>query len=376
MHTEIMGWFDMEAPIFAFSHWPDVVAAVSQNGGVGTFGTSRIPFEQIKHDMDWLAKNCAERPIGFDVVFPSKAPHKFETMTPGEIQELIPKENFDFVDDLIARAGLKPPTPEERTAEIAAYVKARLRTHKQSEARLEIAYNYSNVKMIVSALGVPPKAHIDRAHEMGMKVASLVGHPKHVKHQLDAGVDILIAAGYEAGGHTGDIAGMVLTPQVVDAAGPDVPVLHAGGIMKGRQIAAALALGAQGVWTGSIWLSTAESETTPQQKEMMFEATSGDTIRSRARSGKPVRQLNTGFIRAWGEPGAPQNLPTPLQGVLSDLVISRGDKAQHKGLMAQPVGQGVGMMNSETNVRGVMYQFLMELGETVEKLEAIFADRK
>ena len=372
MRTEIMKWFDMEAPVFAFSHWPDVVAAVSKNGGMGTFGTTRIPLEQIKHDMGWLAQNCPDRPIGFDVVFPSKAPHKFEHMSAQEIQELIPREHFDFVDDVLHQAGVKPPTAEQRTAEIAAYVNDRLRTHKQSEERLEIAFAYPNVKMIVSALGVPPQAQIDRAHELGMKVAALVGHPKHVQHQLDAGVDILISAGYESGGHTGNIGGMVLTPQIVDAAGPNVPVLQAGGIVKGRQIAAALALGAQGVWTGSIWLTSAEAETTPEQKEMMFAATSGDTILSKARSGKPVRHLNTGFVKAWDNPAAPKPLPTPLQGVLSELIISRANKLQHKGLMSQPCGQGVGMLHTGGNVRNMMYELVMEFGETMEKLEKIY----
>lgn len=367
-----MKWFDMEAPVFAFSHWPDVVAAVSKNGGMGTFGTSRIPFEQIKNDMGWLAQNCPDRPIGFDVVFPSNAPHKFENMSAQELQELIPKEHFDFVDDILHKAGVQPPTAQQRTEEIKAYVNDRLRTHKQSQERLEIAFAYPNVKMIVSALGVPPKSQIDRAHELGMKVASLVGHPKHVKHQLDAGVDILIAAGYEAGGHTGNIGGMVLTPQIVDAAGPAVPVLQAGGIVKGRQIAAALALGAQGVWTGSIWLTSSEAETTPEQKEMMFDATSGDTILSKARSGKTVRHLNTGFVRTWEDPGAPKPLPAPLQGVLSEIIISRANKLQHKGLMSQPCGQGVGMLNAESNVRNIMYEFVMEFGETMEKLEALF----
>lgn len=372
MQTEVMSWFDMEAPVFAFSHWPDVVAAVSQNGGMGTFGTSRIPYEQIQHDMDWLADNCPDRPIGFDVVFPSKAPHQFESMSADEIQELIPKEHFDFVDDVLEQAGVKAPTPEERTAEINAYVNARLRTHKQSEERLEIAFRYPNVKMIVSALGVPPQAQVDRAHELGMKVAALVGHPKHVRNQLAVGVDMLIAAGYEAGGHTGDIAGMVLTPQIVDAAGLGVPVLHAGGIVKGRQIAAAMALGAQGVWTGSIWLSTSESETTPEQKEMIFGATSADTVLSKARSGKPVRHLNTGFVKAWEGPDAPPPLPTPLQGVLSEIIIARAEKLQHKGLMSQPCGQGAGMLATESNVRNVMYELVMEFGETMERLEAIF----
>ena len=373
MKTEAMKWFDMEAPIFAFSHCPDVVAAVSLNGGLGTFGTSRIPVEQIERDLSWLATHCPDRPIGFDVVFPSNAPHEFERMSADDIAARIPDEHFEFTDDLLRANGLEPCTLEQRRALIETYVDDRLRTHAQSERRLELAFAQKNVKLIVSALGVPPERQIERAHGLGMKVASLVGHPKHVKRQLDAGVDMLIAAGYEAGGHTGDIASMVLTPQIVDAAGA-VPVLHAGGIATGRQIVAALALGAQAVWTGSIWLGTAESETTPVIKDLIFGATSGDTVRTRARSGKPVRHVRTGFVQAWEADDAPRPLPTPLQGVLVEEVIQKGEKTQSAGLLSPPAGQAVGMMRGETSVRAVMYRLLSEFAETMEAMDGTFRE--
>jgi len=244
----------------------------------------------------------------------------------------------------------------------------------QSERRLELAFAQKNVKLIVSALGVPPPRQIERAHELGMKVAALVGHPKHVRRQLDAGVDILIATGYEAGGHTGEIASMVLTPQVVEAA-CSVPVLHAGGVARGSQIAAALALGAQAVWTGSLWLGTAESETTPAVKDILFNATSGDTVRTRARSGKPVRHVRTGFVQAWEADHAPKPLPTPVQGVLVEEVIQKAEKAQAAALLSPPAGQAVGMMTAGTTVRSVMYQLLSELAEAMDAMDEVFKPR-
>ena len=372
MKTEVMSWFAMQAPIFAFSHCADVVAAVSQNGGLGTYGTSRIPVEQIERDLSWLASNCADYPIGFDVVFPSNAAHEFERMSADDILERIPLEYFEFVDAILMNNDLPRSNAMQRREVIEHYVNDRLRTHAQSERRLELAYQYPNIKLIVSALGVPPQHQIDRAHELGLKVAALVGHPKHVKRQLAAGVDILIATGYEAGGHTGDIAGMVLTPQVVEEA-QGKPVLHAGGVAKGSQIAAALALGAQGVWTGSIWLATVESETSEAAKQIIFNATSGDTVRTRARTGKPVRHVRHGFVEAWEKDGALKPLPTPLQGVLVEQTIQLGEKLQVPGLISPPAGQAVGMMHGETNVRSVMYRLLDELAETMGAMGELMA---
>ncbi len=371
MQTDVMSWFDMEAPIFAFTHCPDVAAAVSANGGFGALGTTRTTVDQFAIDLKWLVEHSPNRPFGVDVMFPSKAPKEFEEMTPAQIRALIPKEHEEFLDHLTAEHGLPVSTAEEKEQWVEDYVTKRLRTHAEAGKRLELVYEHPMAQMIISALGVPPQQYIDRAHECGMKVASLVGHPKHVQRQIDAGVDILIAAGYEAGGHTGDIASFVLTPQVVDAAG-DIPVLHAGGIARGRQIAAAMALGAQAVWTGSIWLGTSEAETTPVVKDILFEASSGDTMRSTSGSGKPVRRVKGGFIQAWETEGAPRPLPMPLQSVLVEELFSKMDKYQTKSLLSPPAGQTIGMMSGETDVRGVIYDLMVEFGETMAHLEDLF----
>lgn len=370
MQTEAMKMFGIQAPIFAFSHCRDVVAAVSKAGGMGTLGTTRDSVEDLEEMLIWIDDRIDDEPYGVDIMFASNAPKEFETMTSKEIMGLVPEEHWSFVDDLLLQYDVPPYTTEEKEEVVERYIKEQLRTHAQAEARLEVVYRHNKARMIVSALGVPPQHQIDRAHGLGLKVGALVGHPKHVKYHKAAGVDILIAAGYEAGGHTGDIATFVLTLQIVDAAAP-IPVLHAGGVMRGRQIAAALALGAQGVWAGTVWLGTSEAETTPVEKELMFNASSGDTQRTRCGSGKPVRRFRGGFVRAWEGTGAPDPLPMPLQSVLVEQVFKKMRNHQVEGLLSPPCGQGIGMMVEHTDVRNIFLDMLSEFGETMEKLGEI-----
>src|SRR5262249_28553497 len=150
-------------------------------------------------------------------------------------------------------------------------------------------------------------------------VAALSGKAEHARRHVARGVDIIIAQGYEAGGHTGEIASMVLVPEIVDAVGGDVPVLAAGGIGSGRQFVAAPALGAARVWLGSAWVTTEEwalPSDLPAMRAALLAATSSDTVRSRIYSGKPARLLKNRWTDAWSEPGAPDPLPMPLQNIL------------------------------------------------------------
>ncbi len=374
MQTTPMEWFGMEAPIFAFSHCRDVVAAVSRNGGFGVLGTTRSTVEELEIDLNWLDEHSLGQPFGVDIMFPSKAPKEFESLTSEEAKRLIPQEHVAFVNELVKAHGLPESTPEENDAFLKWYLEGRMRTYAEGEKRLEVVYKHPNVRMIVSALGVPPQHQIERAHNLGLKVAALVGHPKHVKAHKAAGMDMLMATGYEAGGHTGDIASFVLTPQIVDEAAP-IPVLHGGGVGRGRQIAAAMALGAQGVWTGSIWLGTVESEMTPLEREMLFAANSGDTVRTRSGSGKPVRRLRGGFVQAWEREGAPKPLPMPLQSILVEETFKKMEKYQPRSLLSPPAGQVIGMMHHETNVRSVIYDMMLEFGETIESLSALVSER-
>ncbi len=215
-----------------------------------------------------------------------------------------------------------------------------------------------------------------------MPIAALVGAREHAIKQVNAGVDILVAAGTEAGGHCGEVTTMVLVPEVIEAIRPirKVPVLAAGGIVTGRQMAAAIALGADGAWTGSVWLTTEEAETAPYTKQKMIAATSRDTVRSRSRTGKPSRQLKSDWTAAWDGEGSPGVLPMPLQSLLSEPVMRRVDALAEQGnpgaqeLATYWVGQGVGLMNKATTVRDVIYEMSRDFAEAAEHLASVLED--
>ena len=202
-------------------------------------------------------------------------------------------------------------------------------------------------------------------------IGALCGKAKHaVRHQA-AGVDFIVAQGTEAGGHTGDISTLVLVPQVIDAVGGAVPVIAAGGFARGSQIAAALALGAQGVWCGTIWLGTEESELNAFEKAAYFAADTDDAVRRRCRTGKTVRMLRSKLSEAWEAPDAPAYLDPPLQGILFNEMTARVVRAERRDLYSFPAGQIVGVMTGETTVKQVMYDMQVELVETLERLSKI-----
>jgi len=167
---------------------------------------------------------------------------------------------------------------------------------KGYEPLLDVAFAH-RIRLVASALGGPPQALINRAHAAGVSVAALAGNVAHAVRHKAAGVDFIVAQGTEAGGHTGEIATMVLVPDVVDAVSP-TPVVAAGGIATGRQVAAAMALGAEGVWCGSVWLTTEEAETQPVVKQKFLRAGASDTVRSRSLTGKPARMLRSAWTAA------------------------------------------------------------------------------
>ena len=349
MHTPVMKMLDLEAPIFAFSHCRDVVAAVSRAGGMGVLGTTHVTPEQLDIELTWLDAHSGDKGYGVDLMFASNARAEFEGMSIDDVDRYIPQAHRKFVDDLMKRHKVPELPPGEREKVFDEYMRGMIRTHKSAQVRLEVLLQHPQAKVMASALGVPPPEVMDKCHERGLKVIGMVGQPKHVRRHKAAGMDLIVAAGHEAGGHVGEIAGMVLTPQVVEEAGT-IPVLHAGGIARGRQIAAALALGAQGVWTGTIWLGTSEAETTPLVKEKIFAATSADTLRSKCGTGHPARRLRSAWVEAWEVSDAPEALPMPLQSILVNEALERMDRYQPRELVSYPAGQGVGMMHGQSDV--------------------------
>ena len=365
MHTDLCERFGIQYPIFAFTPSEHVAAAVSRAGGLGVLGAVRFNDpDELDRVLTWLDENTDGKPYGVDVVMPMKVPTEGRSV---DLQALIPPEHLSFVQRTLQQLGV-PPLPEGEGREgVLGWL------HSVARSHVDVALKHRPV-LIANALGSPPVDVIEQAHAQGVAVAALAGAAKHALSHVANGVDIIIAQGYEAGGHTGEIASMVLTPEVVDAVGPDVPVLGAGGIGSGRQVAASLALGAQGVWTGSVWLTTEEYQNLNSNKgmtEAFLRASSADTVRTRVYTGKHARLLKSRWTEAWTEEGAPEPLPMPLQNLLVADAHNRMNEHGDPDVIAMPVGQIVGRMNEVRPVADVMADLVREYAETVARLEKI-----
>jgi NAD(P)H-dependent flavin oxidoreductase YrpB (nitropropane dioxygenase family) len=369
MRTPVCDLLDIEFPILAFSHCRDVVAAVSKAGGLGVLGAVAYTPEQLDIELDWIENEVGDRPYGVDVLVPAKYVGVEEGgMSGTDLASMIPDAHREFVNDLMDRYGV-PPLPQAE--DLPRDVGLLSWSHKGAQPLMDVTFAHK-ARLIANALGPAPEYMVEQGHANGVVVAGLVGKRQHAERQKNAGVDLIVAQGYEAGGHTGEIATMVLIPEVVDAVAP-TPVLAAGGIGNGRQIAASLALGAQGVWCGSVWLTTEEAETHPVVKEKFLAATSSDTVRSRASTGKPARQLRSAWTDAWDDPANPDPLPMPLHGMLiaeaqGRMRRSAANNAGAEQLVNYFVGQIVGSMNQVKPAKQVVYEMVEEYIDAAERL--------
>jgi NAD(P)H-dependent flavin oxidoreductase YrpB (nitropropane dioxygenase family) len=369
MHTRVAEMLGVEFPICAFSHCRDVVAAVSNAGGFGVLGAVAHTPERLDTELTWIEEQTGGRPYGVDLLLPPKYVGAEEGGIDAErVQALLPAEHRAFLDDVLARYDISVAPDEERRPRGEINV-----SPKGYEPLLDVAFAHE-IKLIASALGSPPADLVERAHASDVVVAALAGTKDHALRHAAAGVDLIIAQGTEAGGHTGQVATMVLVPEVVDAVAP-IPVLAAGGIGRGRQIAAAFALGAEGVWCGSVWLTTEEAETMPVVKDKFLAATSSDTVRSRSLTGKPARMLRTAWTDEWERPDTPEPLGMPLQTTLTSDSQYRINKAANKpGAKARElatyfVGQIVGSMDTVKPARSVVLEMVEEFADTIGRLE-------
>jgi NAD(P)H-dependent flavin oxidoreductase YrpB (nitropropane dioxygenase family) len=370
--------FGIDVPIFAFSHCRDVVAAVTKAGGMGVLGATAHSPEQLEIDLAWIEDQIGDRPYGVDVIVPAKYAGSDEGgMSLEKIQELLPAEHVAFLADILRRYDV-PDLPEDDTRRRRVGGRAAPFSANAADPQLEIALAH-RTSLVVNALGPPPAHMIERVKEEGRLIGALAGKAQHAERHVNAGVDLIIAQGYEAGGHTGEIGTMVLIPEIVDAVG-NTPVLAAGGIGRGRQMAAAMALGAKGVWCGSVWLTTDEAETHPVVKQKFLAASSADTIRSRSRTGKHARQLKSAWTEEWENPETPMPLGMPMQPVLVDDAIRRIDRAAHGSgsgadqLANYFVGQIVGSMNSPKTSAQVVYDMIDEFIEATQSLAQLLDD--
>jgi NAD(P)H-dependent flavin oxidoreductase YrpB (nitropropane dioxygenase family) len=367
--------FGIDFPLFAFSHCRDVVAAVTNAGGFGVLGATAYTPEQLDQELSWIDDHVHGKPYGADIIVPAKFEGKGENLSRTQLVDRIPGEYREFVATLLSGHDIEP----EQSPRLGGSAL----TGDTGRELLDVAMSHP-IKLIANALGVPPDYMIDAGRERGVPVAALVGAKEHAVKQVAAGVDLIVAQGTEAGGHCGEVTTLVLIPEVLEALaaiGSSTPVLAAGGIVTGRQMAAAVAMGADGAWTGSVWLTTEEAETAPHTVQKMLAATSRDTVRSAGRTGKPARQLVSDWTDAWlPHDGGQRPLPLPLQSMLCEPVIRRVDALATQGhpgaqaLATYFVGQGVGLMNKVKPARDVVLEFIEDYLAAAERLSGSLPD--
>ena len=384
MKSQICDLLGIEFPMVAFSHCRDVVAAVSKAGGMGVLGAVGLSPEKLEIELKWIDKHVDGKPYGVDVLIPNSYVGKGENLSTDDLRTMIPQEHRDFRADLLEqhdinasdlRSGDESKELEQKTNESLG---AGL---ERAQEVLEVAFSHP-IGLVANALGVPPKWMLEMGKQHNVPVAALVGAKQHAVKQAEAGVDIIVASGTEGGGHCGSVSTMVLVPEIRRALKPygNVPILAAGGICTGEQMAGIMAMGADGIWCASVFLPTSDSETSDNIKEKMVAASSSHTVRSKSRTGKHSRQLTSPWVEAWENKDAPEPLPMPLQTMVSEPALKKvADQAAigHEGakqLETYWVGQGIGLVNETISAGQTVQKFKEEFIDSYERINGFFSD--
>ena len=370
MHTPLCDELGIEFPIFAFTHCRDVVVAVSRAGGFGVLGAVGFTPEQLEIECAWIDEHIGDHPYGVDIVIPNKYEGMNADMSGDELAEMlkkmVPQQHLDFAKKILADHGVPTADADSNALQLLGWTEA------TATPQVEVALQHPKVTLIANALGTPPVEMIKHIHAAGRKVAALCGSPAQALKHAEADVDIIIAQGGEGGGHCGDVGSIVLWPQAVKAVAPR-PVLAAGGIGSGEQIAAALALGCQGTWSGSQWLMVEEAHNTPVQQAAYVKASSRDTVRSRSFTGKPCRMLRNEWTQAWETAGNPEPLGMPLQYLVSGMAVAATNKYPNEtvDVAFNPVGQVVGQFTRVEKSAAVIERWVKEYLDATGRLEQI-----
>ncbi|HMD46158.1 MAG TPA: nitronate monooxygenase family protein [Acidimicrobiales bacterium] len=366
MHNELCDRLGIEFPIFAFTHCRDVAAAVSNVGGLGVLGAVGFDAAELETELTWLDEHVGDHPYGVDIVIPGKYegmgeldPVKLEA----ELKAMVPDGHRTFVHDLLAEHGVPELPPDARRRELLGWTAA------TAAPQIEVIMRHDKVRLVANALGTPPADVIAEVQSTGRLMAALAGSVKHALAHQAAGIDVVVCQGSEGGGHTGDVGSIVLWPEVIDAVSP-TPVLAAGGIGSGRQMAAAMVLGAAGVWTGSLWLTVEEADIPPAQMDTYLSASSRDTVRSRSFTGKPCRLLRNDWTDAWERPDTPDPLPMPLQMMVAIEAVSRGHRYPEaaKDVSFCPAGQIIGRATQVRKAKDVVLEMVDEYIDAIGRV--------
>jgi NAD(P)H-dependent flavin oxidoreductase YrpB (nitropropane dioxygenase family) len=373
MKSPLCDQLGIDFPLIAFTHCRDVVCEVSKAGGMGVLGAAGFSPEQLEIELKWIDEHIDGKPYGVDLIVPTTMANKDESASAEEIRAMVPDEHKRFAAGILAQHGIDTADVYENQTGGGG---GGFLGENRAANILDVVFAHP-IKLVANALGVPPRYMLELGKQHNVPVAALVGAKHHAVKQAEAGVDILVVAGTEAGGHCGEVSTMVLVPEVAEAVKgyKNVSVLAAGGIVTGRQMAAAMAMGAHGAWTGSVWLTTTEAETSPVIKEKLLSASSNQTVRSKSRTGKYSRQVRSPWTDAWELEDAPETLPMPLQSLVSEPALGkviRMAEAGHQGakqLATFWVGQGVGLMNQSLSSKQVVYDFMEDFLGANERLK-------
>ena len=384
MKSQICELLNIEFPMVAFSHCRDVVAAVSKAGGMGVLGAVGLSPEKLEIELNWIDEHVDGKPYGVDVLVPNSYVGKGENLTTDDLRAMIPQEHREFRADVLEKHDieandLRSDASSQRTEQNSNQVLgAGLDGAKEV---LEVAFSHP-IGLVANALGVPPKWMLDMGKKHNVPVAALIGAKQHAVKQVEAGVDIIVVSGTEGGCHCGRVSKIVIVTEVRRALKPygDVPILAAGGICTGEQMAGVMAMGPDGVWCASVFLPTTEAETSDNVKEKMIAASSSHTVRSKSRTGKHSRQLKSPWVDAWESKDAPEPLPMPLQTMVSEPALKKvADQAAigHEGakqLETYWVGQGIGLVNETLSAGQTVQKFKEEFVESYERVNGFFSD--
>ena len=369
MHTAICDELGIEFPIFAFTHCRDVVVAVSKAGGFGVLGAVGFTPEQLEIELKWIDENIGDHHYGVDIVIPNKYEGMDAHLSAEELtktlQAMVPVEHLDFAKKILADHGVPIEDADGDSLQLLGWTEA------TATPQVEVALQHPKMTLIANALGTPPADMIKHIHDSGRKVAALCGSPSQARKHADAGVDIIIAQGGEAGGHSGEVGSIVLWPQVVKEVAP-VPVLAAGGIGSGQQIAAALALGAQGAWTGSQWLMVEEAHNTPSSRRRTSRPAAGTpsaVVHSRESRPDVAQRLDRGL----GKPGQPEATwyAPAVHGFWHRRAATNRYPNESVDVAFNPIGQVVGQFTKVEKSAAVIERWVQEYLEATTRLDEL-----
>ena len=336
---------------------PELVAAISNAGGLGVLGGTGFGPEEMEHEIHRI-KQLTDRPFGVDILLPVLGPSKGasdQIPTGDQLRSMIPSGHFAEVEALRNKLGLPESKPGARSNDGQTMASALFDPQSQIDVIVGMG-----VPVLATGLG-DPGPFMRQLRDAGTKVISLVGNVKGAQKVLAAGVDAVVAQGTEAGGHTGRIGTMALLPQVLDVAG-STPVIAAGGIGDGRGLAAALAMGCDGVWCGTIFIGTNEAQLDDLRKQRFVAANEEGTKITKLYSGKTMRNITNPLVEAWEESGI-KALPMGLQSMLISPLV-RGSQAaglEENGMNAG--GQIAGLIREIRPAGDVLRNMVSEASE-------------